>query len=395
METYHVAKLLAILLALCAVASADDNLMCGTQGNVFTNAVFPLLIAASLATATIITLSYMAGISFNNPRLTLWAKTEIIQLFISLASVSIIILAVTTFCGLDMKEIADIFDLPGTHASINVYDAARGYLIGATQYTHNAIVVTRYHLEAYTVLSYFNAFICDFQIGRFGLGCLFGYAGGTDQPFGGYSADIAAMNIFFNGMIIANFTVLNFLFVLLFVYKGFVFLFLPLGVLLRALPYMRQVGSLLIALALSFLVVYPFVLGIFYLMGNILLDAPNYAPQGISMSDYDENTFSDAANPAAQLAVSTGGEDVVRCVYFASDRGGCIAVAVADAGLKSLPDSWFGRENPVGAIEFAADAFIGSVFFPSLALLATIASVSYMARLMGEEIDLSRLTQLV
>ena len=51
--------------------------------------------------------------------------------------------------------------------------------------------------------------------------------------------------------------------------------------------------------------------------------------------------------------------------------------------------------GPAGAIAFAAYAFIAAVFFPTAALLATIASVSYMARLMGEEIDLSRLTQLV
>jgi hypothetical protein len=44
---------------------------------------------------------------------------------------------------------------------------------------------------------------------------------------------------------------------------------------------------------------------------------------------------------------------------------------------------------------FAATAFIAGVFFPTLALLATIASVTYVARLYGDEIDLSRLTQLV
>jgi hypothetical protein len=44
---------------------------------------------------------------------------------------------------------------------------------------------------------------------------------------------------------------------------------------------------------------------------------------------------------------------------------------------------------------FSAYAFIAAVFFPTAALLASLASVSYMARMMGEEIDLSRITQLV
>ena len=70
---------------------------------------------AAMATAGLIGISYAAGNMISNPKLTLWAKTEIVQLVISLAFVSLIILAVTTFCGLDMKEIADIF-AAGTHA---------------------------------------------------------------------------------------------------------------------------------------------------------------------------------------------------------------------------------------------------------------------------------------
>src|SRR5208283_2232887 len=320
----------------------------------------------------LIALSYMAGTALSNPKLTLWSKTEIVQLAISIASVSLIMLAVTTFCSLDMKDIANIFNLPGTHASINVYDAATNYLEGSVNYTHNALIMVRYHLEAYTVLSYFNAFICDYNVDRIGLGCFFGYSGDTEQPFGGYGADIAALNVFFNSTIIAYFTALNFLFILLFIYHGFVFLFLPLGVLLRALPYMRPVGSLLIALSLSFLTIYPLMLGIFYLMSPVLLDAPAYAPPGINMANYGESIFPDSTSSASQLAVSTVGESYVHDHYF----GG-------------------GKENLAGAIAFAAFAFIAAVFFPTAALLAAIASVAYMARMMGEEIDLSRLTQLV
>ena len=364
------AKFAVFMLVVSSPVWAD-TVMCG-NGTVFDNAILPLLAYATLITGILIGLSYMAGTAFSNPKLTLWSKTEIVQLFISIASVSLIMLAVTTFCSIDMKEIAGIFNLPGTHASINVYDAAKDYLEGSVNYSHNAMIMVRYHLEAYTVLSYFNAFICDYNVGRIGLGCFFGYSGDTEQPFGGYGADIAALNVFFNSTIIAYFTSLNFLFILMFIYHGFVFLFLPLGVFLRALPYMRPVGSLLIALSLSFLTIYPLMLGIFYLMGSVLLDAPNYAPQGVTMSNYGESIFPDSTNVASQLAVSTVGESYVHDHYFGS-----------------------GNENLAGAIAFAAYAFIAAVFFPTSALLAAIASVAYMARMMGEEIDLSRLTQLV
>lgn len=163
---------------------------------------------------------------------------------------------------------------------------------------------------------------------------------------------------------------------------------------------MRPVGSLLIAIALSFLTVYPLMLGIFYIMSPVLVDSTtNFAPSGININQYNEGVFATASNGGAQLAVSTGGEGVVKCIYFSSSSG-CIGKAIADMatggiGVFAPGGSDFDLERPTDAIAFAAYAFIAAVFFPTAALLATIASVSYTARLMGEEVDLSRLTQLV
>src|SRR5271157_4914311 len=128
----------AILMLVISSPAWADTVMCGS-GTVFDNAILPLLAYASLVTGILIALSYMAGTAFSNPKLTLWSKTEIVQLAISIASVSLIMLAVTTFCSLDMKDIADIFSLPGTHASINVYDAAISYLNDTVTYSHNAM----------------------------------------------------------------------------------------------------------------------------------------------------------------------------------------------------------------------------------------------------------------
>jgi hypothetical protein len=158
---------------------------------------------------------------------------------------------------------------------------------------------------------------------------------------------------------------MNFLMILLFVYRGFVFLFLPLGVFLRSMPYMRPFGSLMFAVAMSFLIVYPLMLGIFGLMSDVILDAP------VDVGDYDEHVFPESEEGAEILGSSFGGEDYVYDNYLG------------------------GIDNVGGAMAFAATAFIAGVFFPTLALLATIASVSYIARLYGDEIDLSRLTQLV
>jgi len=385
-------------------------LICGDAfGTFLSGTIVPFLAVAAFTTVMLITLSFMAGRALGNAKLTLWAKTELVQLVVSIVSVGILVITVNTFCVIDMSEVAGFFDVNASEGtpfpSINVYNASLAYLNESMLYSHNALTVIRYHLEAYTVMTYFNAFVCDYSVGNVGLGCLFGYSGSQEQPFGGYGAQMATLNAFFASTIIAYFSAMNSLFILLFVYKGFVFLFLPLGVFLRAMPYLRGFGSLLIALAISFLTIFPFMLGVCYLMGGILVDRGNdYVPEditdnGVDMDDYDEQIFIDSENFAKQLATSMTGVDAVRCTYLASDNAECLAAAIASAnlvgGVIPVNSDYFDKDNIPGAVAFAAYAFIAAVFFPTIALLATIASVSYITRLMGEEIDLSRLTQLV
>ncbi len=355
--------------------------VCGTEFTDFLNGtIMPLTAYAGIATSILIALSFMVGRALANPKLTLWSKTEALQLIISFSSVFFILITMNTFCAIDMAEVAELFGTPPT-SSATVYQAAQDYLNDAALYSHNAMTTVRYHLEGYTILAYLNAFMCDFATGRVGWGCLFGYSGATQQPFGGYGAQMAALNIFFNSTIIAHFSALNFLFILLFVYKGFVFIFLPLGIFLRSMPYMRSFGALLIALTLSFLIVYPFMLAIYYLMESVLVDKPDYFPtvSGPALSNFygdkekvfPNNDAGGISSLGSGLAQSTMGEGEIYDTYFPHG------------------------ENMFGAIVFASYAFVAAVFMPTVALLATIASVVYIARLYGEEIDLSRITQLV
>ncbi|MBU0591423.1 hypothetical protein KKF81_01300 [Candidatus Micrarchaeota archaeon] len=343
--------------------------------NFFNDTILPLIAYASITTAIIIALSFMVGRAISNPKLTLWAKTESIQIVVSLFTIFFLITIINTLCSINMNEVAGIFDIttsaPTEH--VDVYDAASTYLEEAAIYSHNALIATRYHLQAYTVLGYLNAFICDFSTGSIGWGCLFGYSGENQQPLGGYGAKVAALNIFFNSSIISYFSALNFLFILIFVYKGFVFLFLPLGVFLRAMPYMRSFGSLLITMAICFLVVYPVMLSIFYLMGDVLVNREGDYLSDPSMN-YNEKVFPDEAESGA-AGSSTG---------------------AAFAGADYIYEKYFpGEDRYIEAISFAAYAFIAAVFMPSVAMLATIASISYIARLYGEEIDLSRITRMI
>jgi hypothetical protein len=374
------------------------DIICGGAFSTFvTGSLLPIVAQAAGATVGIIAISFMFGRILNNPKLTLWSKTESVQLIVSLATIFIIMFTVNTFCAINLSEIASIFGIPSV-GSVNIYTGALNYLQEAATYSHNAMRAVRYHLEAYTVMSFLNAFICDAATGNIGWGCFFGYGGNNQQPLGGFGAETAALNLAFNSTIMSYFSALNFLFILLFVYRGFVFLFLPIGIFLRAMPYLRGLGSLFIALALAFLLVYPFMLSMFYLMGDVLVNrGNNYNEMQFPLEDnsdnshgarYDEKAFADGENGAAQFfAVSTCGEGYVRSCYLNS--GGCKCNPITAGGDADAKD-----DTP-GALAFAGYAFIAAVFFPTIALLATIASVSYVARLFGEEIDLSRITQLV
>jgi len=140
---------------------------------------------------------------------------------------------------------------------------------------------------------------------------------------------------------------------------------------------------LLMSIAICFLLVYPFMLSVFYLMGDILVDRPIYAPDE-SLLDYrnDERIFYDR------------GGDNSAAAGWATAASLQLAMPGGEAWFENsyLPD---GNARPVDAIMFCASAFIAAVFMPTVALIATIASVSYVARLMGEQVDLSSITRMI
>jgi len=372
--------------------------VCGAAFETFFNStIIPLVFYASMATTILIAISFMVGRALANAKLTLWAKTEIVQLVISAGTVFFILITMQVFCTINVTEVAGIFEIPAPPQSLNVYQAAQEYLKEAALFSHNALTAVRYHLGAYTILAYLRGFMCDFDIGPIGIGCWYGWSGTNVLPIGGYGSTMAGLNLFFNGTIMAHMSALNSLFILLFVYKGFVFLFLPLGVFLRAMPYMRSFGSLLIAISLSFLLVYPLLLSIFYLMGDQLVNrGDDYRPSGSGWGKYlDESVFPNEEMDAGTAILSLlFGEDLINAFKGAEKAFGETYFG-SDMLCSSEGNTYCVAGRPTETMGFAAHAFIAAIFFPIGALIATVASVSYLARLYGEEISLSRITQLV
>ena len=339
---------------------------------------------ASIAAILLIAFGYLLGQVTSNPKVSVWAKSEILQVLMSIASLFLLMLLVSSFCAINMSEVASIFDIPmapNSAYSGNVYSAALGYLTNTLVFSHDALRVIRYHLEAFTVLSQISLFSCDmkspsidvfgvFSIPAIGWGCFFSYSGTQGQALGAYSSVMGALNLFYNSTLVAYITTLNFLFILMFIYKGFVLFLLPFAIFMRSMPYMRSFGSLLIAVALSFMIIYPLMLAVFGMMADVLLREPPNVAQFMNENTFPDNTGASALGASTAAALSSGAA-YFEHIYFPNG------------------------DNVAGAIAFAAYAFIAGVFLPTSALLAAMASVNYLARIYGEDIDLSRILQMV
>lgn len=340
--------------------------------------------AASLATIMVITISYMIGKVFSNPKIHLWAKTEMLQIVISLASVGVLFLVLQSFCIIDVNSLYTLTDLPASQqlqANANIFDAAENFLKNDAVYTHTILEIERYHIMSYNMLMMRGRYDCVFGP----LLCLFGNAGTSNSPYAWSSLTMGAMNVAFNATLISYMTTLVSLFILLYTKTGFVLFLLPLGIFFRSMPYLRSLGSLFITVAFCFVIVYPTILAIFNLIDPFLFSHTQGAfidPQMISGN--------------------------VPAVLFYSNPD---AVVEVGSGLSSFAASWdwgepydeddyidfffpIGRKEPI-VYQLAGRSFITGTFIPLVALLATVASISHIGRLLGEEIDLSRIVRMV
>jgi len=355
------------------VCTADFDSFLYTQA-------MPVAGVSAVATLSLIVLVMMFGKATSNPKLSEWSKTEIVQLPMTIASIIMIVLVMDSFCAIDFNSVRAIFGkapveppkpVLGFPVSTytNVYDAAESYLFQGAKFSHQALVVARYHHEVYNILVMRSAYLCDWW-------CIFGQSGTTVQALSGYSGRLNLMGMLFNSDLAAYLSDLNSLFILTLVRSGMLVMLLPIGIFLRSMPFMRTFGSVFIAVAMSFMLVYPATLAIFSMMDGIFSSPLKNAPQncGMDLDAYfqdESRIYNDEKGYNLDSGVLLHDDELLR---------------------HYLP---CGRDYPIETAEYAAYAFIAGVFIPTIALLSAAASVRFIARFYGEEIDLSKIVQMV
>ena len=321
---------------------------------------------AALATGTMIALAYALSEMIQNPKVHLWAKTEAIQVVISAISAILLISVINGLCLINVADIASATSGATTSLSgtLSFFDAAESYITNAAEYTHNVLKIERYYLGAFNMLEARARWYClgaSETLGGFSIFCFNNPSGSSYSPYAGFGTTSVAFNVAFNSALLSYLSSLNYLFILKFSLSGLALLLLPLGIFLPLNAFHARIGRTVHSCCNVFFVVYPLMLAIFNFIPNL------FDYQGIPSSYRDEASLSAGVGDVLSQMVESDMVDY----FFGS--GGKYAAALGIAGR----------------------AFIVGVFLPTIAMLAAIASVRYMSKMLGEEIDLSRIVQMV
>ncbi len=330
----------------------DSSLFCSaTLPNFLTTEILPLTIIATTTFLIIIGLSFAVSQATSNPKLSVWAKTEFMQIIFSTVFVIILLEIISSFCTFNTNDIAMLTGNPAPAIAIPIYDAAEKYLTESAMYSKTVMVNARYYLGVINIQEMVSTWKCPSW-------CFLtiGGSGTSTNPNAGNSNYTSAFTLFLNSSLMSFISSFMHLFFLKYIQSGlFLFLF-PLAIIMRSLPYMRTFGAVILAVIFAFYVLYPSLLAAFHVSFSLV---PPIMMDENELGKDDEFNWESAITGQNPVKLSVSTNDISNTANI------------------------------------AAKAFFYSVFLPTIALLAAGAAATYVARLMGEDIDLSKLTQMV
>ncbi|MEW6528494.1 MAG: hypothetical protein AB1391_01250 [Candidatus Micrarchaeota archaeon] len=331
----------------------DVSLFCSdTLPNFLTTEILPITMIAAVLFSMIIGITFALSQATSNPKLSVWSKIEIMQLIFSTAFVLILLEIIASFCTFSTNDIAMLTGSSAPTPALPVYDGAEKYLVQSAAYSKVAMINARYYLGVINVQEMVSTWKCPDW-------CFLtvGGTGASASPNAGSSMFSSAFMLLLNSSLMSFMSSFMHIFFLKYIQSGlFLFLF-PLAIITRSLPYLRTFGAVILAVIFAFYVIYPSILAAFYVsLSDSMVPPVMKNEDELKQKDFD-------------FGAALWGDNPVKLSVSASDIG-------------DVSNS-------------AAKAFFYSVFLPTVALLATGAAATYVSRLMGEDIDLSRLTQMI
>ena len=312
-------------------------------------------------------IAYALGQALQNPNFSVWAKTEVYQVFVSFVVVILVLFMIGLLYSAKYGDVASLspvtlaaYDSPPILDGDSVFDAAEKYLYNVGNTAYVEMRASRGLLGALDVLSRYRRTPCVPAI----FFCLYGPNGYSMATDVGASSWMQGANLSLYTDTISYFTVLVQLAFLRFIQSGGFLLFLPLAIVFRSLPFFRQMGGGLLAIAIALFIIYPALL---------FLESFFWNPHAMLGGNYD--TLSNFGNEMDRDRVTAG---------------------TFENGLPGSYDS-YGEVRDMVRVqsEGAAVSFLSTTFLFTLNIIAVSASARELGRLLGQEADLSRLMQIV
>ena len=241
-----------------------------------------LIFGAGLIGGIIILILYLYSKYVKDDQIYAWSRLESYQLAVSVF-VAFVMILITSQIICPVGYFTDLSKLLGAEntGGLSIYAASENYLIDSANNAFDVFLAGRYIYAIYTVASRFSVYMCAGTFTTVGTGtspgmnffsCIMGASmgGGAGaavyvSPFGGHGYLLSITSVMMNTALMEYFTSILYLFLLEFANSGIAFFLLPLGVLVRMIPFSRRVGAMLMSIAFVFMFVYPLVLSIFYI----------------------------------------------------------------------------------------------------------------------------------
>lgn len=306
-------------------------------------------------------LAYALGHALNNPRLNVWAKGEIYQVFISVLVVVLILFMNDSFCSFRYSSLsglapggAENYTNPSIPDDAPMFEAAKAYLMNLGTFASETMRSVRSANGLMEISGRYTRSPCVPPVAL----CLLGQNSLSVRPYSGSTlwAQVGGTAMYVNT--ISYFTVLIQIAFLEFITTRGIYLFLPLAIIFRSLPFMRQLGGGLIAISLAVLLLYPALLVAESLFWN---------PYSM-LAEGDMNLLQELSGGETEGVEGLG---VIGWNYY----------TVADRFLPVL------RASSI--------AFLSSTFLFTFNIIAISAAAREFGRLLGQEVDLSRLAQIL
>ncbi|MCX8163353.1 MAG: hypothetical protein N3D10_02245 [Candidatus Micrarchaeota archaeon] len=397
------------------VAQSPDSFC--SSNRILSSQYFKFFLIAFSSLIVIIAIAFMLGSFTSNPRLLEWSKREIIETIILSLLIASIGFFLTLSCEkyFDISSIMNLFGLPQTKTiSIHtpILDFAQQTMYNIIERVHSTIIILRRDIAYFHILG--SAYTYSSSIGELILQSFISYFSGINinNAAGAYNF-IGVYNFLLN---LNNFYLFNILvhyFLLFFLSSasGLIVFLLPIGLFFRCLPFVKNVGSALIAIGIGFYVLFPMA----YVVYGLFLNST-----AISVSLHclvfssDELCKSFNIYTQKQTSQSINVADVNK---FISDKYLYMAELVEVGSFTEqtfpYPDAIFNYEenkktlqpvypvdkksfSPNLSIYFGLSAlnFLLAFFIPTIILVVVLGFVRDLASILGGDIDVSKLLYL-